>query len=104
MRGLLRSVRLSCSRRRCSMPGSDDCSPEETACGKSGARKSMASELSAKDVLLHFRNVPRGTLVSLNNHGGFSGANLWRLETTLGNYCLKAFAAGWRSAADLAWI
>ncbi|MCS7045836.1 MAG: phosphotransferase [Gemmataceae bacterium] len=29
----------------------------------------------------------------LGNHGGFSGARLWRLETSAGDFCLKAWPA-----------
>ena len=58
----------------------------------------------AYDVVERYPNVPRGTLVHLGNHGGFSGADLWRLDTASGTYALKAWPADGRSPADLAWI
>jgi Ser/Thr protein kinase RdoA (MazF antagonist) len=33
-------------------------------------------------------------LSSLGNHGGFSGARLWRIESRLGPMCLRAWPAG----------
>jgi Ser/Thr protein kinase RdoA (MazF antagonist) len=58
----------------------------------------------AYDILGRYSNLPRGTLVQLGNHGGFSGADLWRLETPSGAYALKAWPADGRAPADLAWI
>jgi homoserine kinase type II len=31
---------------------------------------------------------------ALGNHGGFSGAQLWRVRTAVGDWCLKAWPAG----------
>lgn len=64
----------------------------------------MASDLPAHDVLTRFRDVPLGSLVSLGNHGGFSGAQLWRLDTPAGSFALKAWPPGWFTPANLAWI
>lgn len=61
-------------------------------------------ESCAREVLGHYTALPRGNLVFLGNHGGFSGAGLWRLETPAGSYCLKAWPKNWRSPRDLAWI
>jgi Ser/Thr protein kinase RdoA (MazF antagonist) len=35
-----------------------------------------------------------GRIVPLGNHGGFSGARLWRWEGDEGRYCIKAWPAG----------
>jgi homoserine kinase type II len=32
-----------------------------------------------------------GTLTALGNHGGFSGASLWRMDTPSGSMCLRAW-------------
>lgn len=56
------------------------------------------------EVLSRFPAMLRGTLVFLGNHGGFSGALLWRLDAPGGSYCLKAWPVAWRSAQELAWI
>ena len=64
----------------------------------------MSLDSTAHDVLPRWQNVPRGTLVPLGNHGGFSGADLWRIDSPAGGFALKAWPADWRSPADLAWI
>ena len=61
-------------------------------------------ESSPHEVLSHYPALVRGALVFLGNHGGFSGAQLWRLDTRGGSYCLKAWPPGWRSPQELAWI
>ena len=61
-------------------------------------------DLSASYVLSRYPVSLRGRLESLGNHGGFSGARLWRVDAPAGVYCLKAWPADGRSAADLTWI
>ena len=60
----------------------------------------MSLESWAHEVLTHYPAMLRGTLTSLGNHGGFSGARLWRLDTAGGSYCLKAWPA---DGPPLAW-
>jgi len=60
--------------------------------------------LAPQQVLAHYPAALRGSIVPLGNHGGFSGAELWRLDAPRGEFCLKAWPADWRSADDLAWI
>jgi Ser/Thr protein kinase RdoA (MazF antagonist) len=60
--------------------------------------------LSPHPVIARYPAALRGSLVPLGNHGGFSGAELWRLDAPGGEFCLKAWPADWRSADDLAWI
>src|SRR5688572_27876594 len=40
----------------------------------------------------------------LGNRGGFSGARLWRLESTAGTFCLKAWPADGPTRQHLTWI
>jgi Ser/Thr protein kinase RdoA (MazF antagonist) len=64
----------------------------------------MPPETHVKDVLKQYPTLVGGTLVPLGNHGGFSGARLWRVETPVGNFALKAMPPDWRSGNDLQWI
>src|SRR5436309_13193512 len=64
----------------------------------------MSLQACAHDVLSHYPAALRGQLDFLGNHGGFSGAHLWRLSTSVGTFCLKAWPPDWRSADELAWI
>lgn len=64
----------------------------------------MSMESSPHEVLSHYPAWLRGTLVFLGNHGGFTGSQLWRLDTSGGSYCLKALPPHWRSPRELAWI
>ena len=51
--------------------------------------------LAAREVLRRYPLVPAGIeLVSLGNHGGFSGAGLWRVEWTDSPLCLRAWPSG----------
>jgi Ser/Thr protein kinase RdoA (MazF antagonist) len=43
-------------------------------------------------------------LHALGNHGGFSGARLWRVRTATGDWCLKAWPPGSMDAVRLAGI
>jgi Ser/Thr protein kinase RdoA (MazF antagonist) len=56
------------------------------------------------EILAHYPAILRGTLTFLANHGGFSGAQLWRLDTPSGSYCLKAWPTDGRSVDELKWI
>jgi Ser/Thr protein kinase RdoA (MazF antagonist) len=47
----------------------------------------------AVDVLAHYPTELRGTLTPLGNHGGFSGAALFRVEAQIGALCLRAWPA-----------
>ena len=64
----------------------------------------ISLEACARRVLHDYPPWLRGKLVFLGNHGGFSGARLWRLETSLASYCLKAWATDARSPTELRWI
>lgn len=59
----------------------------------------------ALTVLARFR-VPgsRRSVQPLGNHGGFSGARLWRVETSLGTHGLRAWPVGGMTAERLQWI
>src|SRR5205807_1428506 len=43
----------------------------------------------------------RGKLIPLGNHGGFSGAQIWRIESDVGTACLRAWPPGKASSAFL---
>lgn len=62
----------------------------------------MLLEIAARDVLSRY-NVPRGTFCHLGSHGGFSGAQLWRIDAPAGNFALKAWPADWGAPAQLTW-
>jgi hypothetical protein len=64
----------------------------------------MPIQSLAEKIVERFTDVPRGTLIYLGNHGGFSGSKLWRLDAPDRTYALKAWPADGRSPADLAWI
>lgn len=53
-------------------------------------------------LLRHFPCVPVQTrLIALGNHGGFSGARLWRVETSTEHFCLRAWPTAYPTPADL---
>lgn len=60
--------------------------------------------LSASTVLKQYSKWTHGDPKPLGNHGGFSGAQLWRIDTAVGALCLKAWPAGGRAREDLRWI
>ena len=60
----------------------------------------MSLERASREVLSHY-SPPARSLRPLGNHGGFSGAALWRVETPAGDYCLKAYPPGESSAGRL---
>jgi Ser/Thr protein kinase RdoA (MazF antagonist) len=63
-----------------------------------------ASEI-ARAVLTRFRGVPaNASLQSLDNHGGFSGANLWRIESDGHSLCLLALSPQENSPDHLAFV
>lgn len=48
-------------------------------------------EQAASVVQRGFPALHGGRLVALGNHGGFSGARLWKVETPSGTFCLRAW-------------
>src|SRR6267378_2844087 len=57
---------------------------------------------AARDVLGRYSAADHGaTLTALGNHGGFSGALLWRLQVGTETYCLRAWPPGNPTAARL---
>lgn len=64
----------------------------------------MDRDACAQAVLPFYAKFRRGSCIHLGNHGGFSGAELWRIESPDGVFCLKAWPADWRSPAELEWI
>ena len=60
---------------------------------------------AARDVLRHYSFLGLETrLTALGNHGGFSGACLWRVEAEGLTCCLRAWPAGDPSPERLHWI
>ncbi len=58
-----------------------------------------------KPILSQFSDACQPTSVQyLGNHGGFSGARLWRLETSLGPLCLRAWPSELPSDRQLAFM
>jgi homoserine kinase type II len=49
--------------------------------------------ISAAQVLSHYPAPLHGPIVSLGNHGGFSGALLFRIEAPAGPFCLRGWPA-----------
>lgn len=59
-----------------------------------GERLSSISEKDATAVRGHYPPFcQQGTLTPLGNHGGFSGAVLWRMDGPVGTLCLRAWPA-----------
>jgi Ser/Thr protein kinase RdoA (MazF antagonist) len=58
---------------------------------------------SASDVLARYR-LPPATLHPLGNHGGFSGARLWRVEAGGAAFCLRAWPPGDPTPERLRWL
>jgi homoserine kinase type II len=67
---------------------------------------SPALDRSAHEVCRAYPVLASGyTLLPLGNHGGFSGARLWRVRTFAGDYCLRAWPAGSTDQGkELVWI
>src|SRR5205809_4910872 len=62
-------------------------------------------QLEAREVLVRFAvQVGLGELEALGNRGGFSGARLWRVATSSGLLCLRAWPPGQPSEERLAAI
>ncbi|MBY0527303.1 MAG: phosphotransferase [Gemmataceae bacterium] len=66
----------------------------------SGARH----ELNARAVLSCYPVLRNGRAIRLGNLGGFSGASLWRVETSSGNFCLRAWPPSDPDRERLHWI
>jgi Ser/Thr protein kinase RdoA (MazF antagonist) len=65
----------------------------------------MSLDLLAREVLAHFAEVPPTTpLQALANHGGFSGARLWRVSAGNLMLCLRAWPPTGPSAERLRFI
>jgi homoserine kinase type II len=59
----------------------------------------------AREVLRAYSSVPPAArLHALGSSGGFSGARLWRVESALGDLCLKAWPPRSTDAGRLGWI
>lgn len=54
----------------------------------------MSLQQAAREILEQYAGVRTSSLVSLGNHGGFSGARLWRAETISGDICVRAWPHG----------
>jgi Ser/Thr protein kinase RdoA (MazF antagonist) len=55
------------------------------------------TDADAQNVLRRFK-LPAVAIESLGNAGGFSGARLWRVRTSQGDFCLKAWPPGGMTA------
>ncbi|MBI3821682.1 MAG: phosphotransferase, partial [Planctomycetes bacterium] len=64
----------------------------------------MPADLAPLEVLSRYPAILQGPLTFLGNHGGFSGARLWRVDTPAGSSCLKAWPTDARTPQDLTWI
>lgn len=64
-----------------------------------------ANSTSLNPIWSHFSDACRPMSVEfLGNYGGFSGARLWRAETSLGPMCLRAWPKEFRSERQLGFI
>ncbi len=64
----------------------------------------MSHESFAQSVLNRYAVPLRGALTFLGNHGGFSGAQVWRVNAVAMSFCLKAWPTDGRPAAEVSWI
>lgn len=60
-------------------------------------------DLHPHEILHRFPVALGGPLETLGNHGGFSGARLWRVRASGGDFCLKAWPED-VAPARLAWV
>jgi thiamine kinase-like enzyme len=61
--------------------------------------------LIVENVLCRYIALGSGVrLHALGNRGGFSGAKLWRVDSSAGSFCLKAWPHKGMTCARLAWI
>src|SRR6478609_757012 len=58
---------------------------------------------AALDVLARYA-LPSASLHPLGNHGGFSGARLWRVEAGGAAFCLRAWPPGDPTPERLSWL
>ncbi|MBI2805993.1 MAG: phosphotransferase [Planctomycetes bacterium] len=63
----------------------------------------ISFENAIPKVLDQYAAPMRGLPVPLGNHGGFSGARLWRLEAPAGVFCLKAWPVDGPTRPHLVW-
>jgi Ser/Thr protein kinase RdoA (MazF antagonist) len=62
-------------------------------------------DLAAREILRRFPQIQASALVEgLGNHGGFSGAQLWRIKGGNGFFCLKAWPPNGQTRERLEWI
>jgi homoserine kinase type II len=61
-------------------------------------------DLAAAQLVLRRYGLEKATLVPLGNHGGFSGARLWRVEAPAGPLCVRAWPSGDPTPERLSWI
>jgi Ser/Thr protein kinase RdoA (MazF antagonist) len=65
---------------------------------------SPAMALTAQAVLDRYAALRGARLIPLGNRGGFSGARLWRVQTTAGDFCLRAWPEDGPGEQQLRWI
>lgn len=58
-------------------------------------------DLTARAVFAGYPALQGGRLLPLGNHGGFSGARLWQVETASARFCLRAWPANGPSPEKL---
>jgi Ser/Thr protein kinase RdoA (MazF antagonist) len=58
---------------------------------------------AARELLTRYA-LPPATLHPLGNHGGFSGAHLWRVEAAGASFCLRAWPPGDPTPERLRWL
>jgi Ser/Thr protein kinase RdoA (MazF antagonist) len=64
-----------------------------------------ALDPAVREILRHFPQIQASALVEgLGNHGGFSGACLWRIKGEVGSFCLKAWPPDGPTRERLGWI
>lgn len=68
------------------------------------ANSDISLQSFAMQVMQHYPPEVQGDAVALGNHGGFSGAHLWRIDRVPTALCLKAWPIAGRGRAELSWI
>ena len=83
--------------------------PHETAVQDMGMRQPVLAMSANSTIPIpiwpHFSDACRPMSVEfLGNYGGFSGARLWRADTSVGPLCLRAWPSEFRSERQLTFI